>query len=400
MRRKKALVYFTTFDASLGGSEYLPLECVAALQRTCDVTLALQWPSDVRRAAALYEIPVDFARLRIVALKPKSRLLRRLDAVLPFCTVRALKRLARSHDLCVSCANMIDFGRPAFHFIFFMRHFGDDAFIGKVLGRPPLRGWARVRKAVRKAVGERVLRPLLGVRSPRALLKDRREWFFPNSQYVLSEMRAFYGPFNARVLYPPTAFACGRAAPRRDPLKVVYVGRIKAEKRVEEIVGIVAAARARSGLDFRLEIAGALAEDAYAARIRARARENPWIALVGEVYGERKSLFLTSGTYAVHARRDEEFGIAVAEYLKAGVLPVVPDAGGAPEVVAQKALVYRDDAEAAAILVRLARDAAWREEVARACRARAAAFADAVWRRDFLSLVGWIEARAEAGHGR
>ena len=40
----KALVYFTGFDDSYGGSEYLPLLFIEELQRTCDVTLALNWP--------------------------------------------------------------------------------------------------------------------------------------------------------------------------------------------------------------------------------------------------------------------------------------------------------------------------------------------------------------------
>lgn len=392
--KKKVLIYFTTFDASLGGSEYLPLECVASFQDTCEVTLALNWTSDVRHAAELYGIPVDFTNVRIVTLKPRNRFLQRLDSIIPFCTVRNLKRLARKHDLCISCANMIDFGKPGFHFIFLMRHFGDQAFIARFLHLPAPRGLAAFKKALRKFLGEYVLRPLLGVRSPRAMLRDRREWFFPNSNYVAKTMRDFYGPFNERLFYPPTVFECDRLASNREALKVVYVGRIKDEKKIKELIRIVELARARSSFDFRLEIAGALFEDRYVADIRDLAGSRPWLSLVGEVYGDRKSLFLTSGTYAVHTRRDEEFGIAVAEYLKAGVIPIVPDEGGSPEVVSNSELVYHDEVGAAEILVRLAGDSELRNRIREQCLARSRRFSLESYRKSYSDIISWLEEKA------
>ena len=388
----KALVYFTSFGDSYGGSEYLPLLFVEELQRTCDVTLALNWPSDVARAARHYEVNIDFSRLQVVTLKPEGKFLRRLDAVIPFYTVRKLKRLARAADIRISCANMIDFGRPAHHFIYLMRLFGDNAFNDFVFHRPPPRGVAALRRKVRTLVAEKLLRPLLGVRSARRLLGDSRERFYANSEYVARTMKAFYGDFTNRTLYPPTIFEPGDALATtvRDPLRVVYIGRLIPEKRVLEALQIVAQARQLCGADLRFAVAGKFTDPTYAERLKTFAAANGWVEFVGEVYREEKARFLCSGTYAVHTRLDEEFGIAVAEYLKCGVIPVVPQEGGSPEVVGNPSLAYADPEEAAKILARLVTDAAFRDSMGAHCRQRARAFAPAASRAAQTQVIRQI----------
>lgn len=375
--KKKALIYFIGFGDSFGGAEYLPLLFAKELQAKYDVTMAVNWMScDPCGAVKAYDVNLDFRALRFVALKPKSRFCQRLDAVIPFFSVRALQKLAREADVCISCANMIDFGRPAHHFIYLMRLFGDNAFNDFVFHRPPLRGTAALRRKLRTLVAEVVLRPLLGVRSARRMLADPRECFYANSEYVARTMHAFYGGFTNHTLYPPTVFEPGDALAKtvRDQLKVVYIGRLIPQKRVLEALEIVSAARRVSGVDLHFAVAGKFTDPAYAGRLKAFAAENDWVEFVGEVYLEEKARFLCSGAYAVHTRLDEEFGIAVAEYLKCGVIPVVPQEGGSPEVVAEPQLTYADDESAARILARLATDEAFRGEMARRCAARSQVF--------------------------
>lgn len=389
-----ALVYFSSFGDSYGGSEYLPLLFVAELQQTCEVTLALNWPSDVERAARHYEVDIDFSRLRVVALKPKRPFLCKLDAVIPFFTVHRLKELARSADVCISCANMIDFGRPAHHFVYLMRLFGDTAFNDYFLHRPPLRGGAGVRRKLRTLAAEMVLRPLLGVRSARKMLSDSRERFYANSEYVARTMRAFYGDFTNHTFYPPTVFEPGAALGRvaRDPLRVVYIGRLIPEKRVLEALEIVAQARRLSGADLRFSVAGPFTDAAYAARLKAFAAANDWVDFVGEVYRESKAEFLCSGTYAVHTRLDEEFGIAVAEYLKCGVIPLAPQEGGSPEVVDNPALTYNDPDSAARILARLIAESGFREEMRAHCLRRAQVFSREAYQKAQTEILCQIVA--------
>ena len=385
----RALVYFTQFSTALGGSEYIPLTFVAELQKRCRVTLALNWKSDVGLAARTMGIPVDMEKLEVVLVKPKSALLRKLDAILPFYRTRRLKKLARNAEICISTVNMFDFGKPAHHFVFLLRHFGDNAFFDFVT-HTRRSGFARFKQRVRTCLAEGILRPLLGMRSTRKILADRRERIYPNSRYVETLMRDFYGDFNSTVFYPPTTFEPGAPKVPRDPLKVVCLGQIFPEKRVAEIIRIVERARELAGVDAKLDIGGPLKPTRYVEKIEAMAAERPWVRLAGGVYGEDKPDFLQGATFAVHAERDEAFGISVTEYLKAGAIPVVPDEGGTPEIVADPELTYHDDEAAAKILARLFTDAAFREERRRHCAERAKLFSLAGYLAEQNKLLNGI----------
>ena len=372
---KKVLIYYYTFASKPGGSDYLPLLFIAELQRRgCDITLALDWKSDMKRAANIYHVELDAEKVHVVTVKPKNGLLKKLDSILPFYRVRQLRKLAKQADVCISAANMIDFGRPAHHVVYLLRLFGDNAFNDFCQHRPPLSGFPRLKRQVRTFVAENLLRPLLGTRSTRKILGDRREHIYVPSNYVADTMRAFYGPFNCTVFYPPTSFDSLPAEVKRDPMRVIYLGRIQEEKGILKIVCIADRARTLSGLDIRLDLAGPLTPGAYTEALKRTVAEKPWIRLVGPVYGQEKTEFLLSGTYAIHAERDEAFGISITEYLKAGCIPVVPDEGGTPEVVDDPALTYHTDEDAAKILARLLSDDAFRRERLEHCQERAGDF--------------------------
>lgn len=372
---KKVLIYYYMFGNTLGGSDYLPLLFIEELQRRGNsVTLALDWKSDIEHAAKHYGVRIDLQAVNVVLVKPKNDALRQFDAILPFYRVRQLKKLAKHADVCISTANMIDFGKPAHHIVYLMRLFGDNAFCDFFMHRKPLSGLSLFKRKLRTFLAETILRPLLGMRSTRTIIADRREHIYVPSQYVANTMRTFYGDFNCTVFYPPTTFDIPSMEIERVPLRVIYLGRVQKEKGITEIIGIVELARSVSGQDIQLHIAGPLTPGEYADTIKRTVSEKPWVRLIDPVYGDDKAAFLLGGTYAVHARRDEEFGISVAEYLKAGIIPIVPDEGGSMEVVGNPELTYRTDEEAARILARLLVDETFRQKQAGLCKKRAEAF--------------------------
>ena len=375
-KRKRVLIYYTRFDErTLGGGEYLPLLLASALQDTCFVTFALDFPSDIARVAAIYGIPVDTAHLETAVIKPAGGPAERLDTFLPVIRTRRLQKLARKADICISAMNIFDFGKPAHHFVAGLRHFGDNAFNDYYLRRPPKTGFALLWRKTRTFLAEAILRPLLGVRSTRRILADPRERIYANSRYVHDTMAGFYGSFNGRVFYPPTL--CELPAPRvpRDPLKIVSIGRVHPQKRLPDIVAVVEAARAATGLNLQLHVAGTLGHDAaHTALLHRLAGEKPWFHLVGPLFGDAKEDFLHSATYAIHAEREEPFGIAITEYLKAGLVPVVPDMGGTREIVDTPDLSFASLPAAADILARLLRDDAFRSRMQARCAERAKLF--------------------------
>ncbi len=85
--------------------------------------------------------------------------------------------------------------------------------------------------------------------------------------------------------------------------------------------------------------------------------------------------------------REEAFGISITEYLKAGLIPVVPDEGGACEVVDNAALTYHTNDDAAEILIKLMDDAVFREQQRQRCMKRAADFSSEAYMKHQHELL-------------
>ena len=368
---KKVLLYYN-FSFSFGGGDFLPLSFIAELQNACDLTVALDKADGLRQAADIYGITIDPSAFKIEQVTPKDYDIKRHNAYLSLYRTRRLKKLARKADICISLSNITDFGRPAHHFMN-MLAFGDNAFTayvrsGKKEQRTTLSGICR-------SAARALFRAILGMRTKNRIIRDPKERVYPNSRFVERLMTEFYGPFNSTVFYPPTLFAVRDPSIRRDPLKVVCIGRVLREKRITDIIDIVRRARNLSNQDLTLHIAGRIdQEPAYGEALRKIASREHWVVLTGALYGKEKEEFLTSGTYAVHAERDEAFGISVAEYLVAGLVPVVPDEGGSCEVVSNPDVTYHTNADAAQILTLLLVNEEFRLRQQASCAVRAKFF--------------------------
>jgi glycosyltransferase involved in cell wall biosynthesis len=353
---------------------FQPLMFIAELQKSCEVTLAMNGDADMKAVSEMSGVPIDVDRLRVVPIDSRRPFVAKREWLAFIVRTRKLKALAKGADVCISTANVMDFGKPAHHFLYLLSQFGGHAFYDYLMGRRGGFGVRRILRRINTAFYENVVKPLFGVRPLRRIIADRRERIYPTSAYVEGIVRGYFGPFNSKVFYPPTTFEFNDASVARDPLLAIYVGRIFPPKRITDIIAIAERAREISGKDLKLHIAGRLTEIPYVNLLRKMAAERPWLKLVGSVYGSDKERFMLSATYALHAERDEAFGIAIAEYLKAGCIPIVPDVGGPAEIVGSPALEFRDNETAAETLSRLLCDDAFREEQRRMCAARAADF--------------------------
>ena len=370
-RKKKILVYYRYFGLKHGGGDYLPLTFIAEMQKSCDVTLALDWDGYFDLALEFYGIAIDKSRLSIVTLMPKSYRPTSQNAFMSLLRFRRLKKLAKDADICIASDNIMDFGRPAHHFLS-SAAFGDAGFVDYVKTRR-IPDYVPLSRRLRD-FADRCLRRVLGMRTRREVITDPKEHIYPNSLFIAGLLTGYYGSFTGKVFYPPTTFVAGDVEREKDPLRVVYIGRLEASKRLADIIDIVERARELSGKELTLSLAGRPYSDAYLAELKKRIAGRPWIDLPGELGGKDKAAFLLSATYAVHAMREEAFGISITEYLKAGVIPVVPDEGGAREVVDNADLTFHTDEDAARILARLLDDSEFRERQRQRCAERAGAF--------------------------
>ena len=69
------------------------------------------------------------------------------------------------------------------------------------------------------------------------------------------------------------------------------------------------------------------------------------------MYGREKAAFIAKHKYGLSGCRNEAFGIATAEMVKAGCLVWVPDGGGQKEIVAHPGLVYSGRDHAASLIL-------------------------------------------------
>lgn len=375
---KKVLIYHNFSNLLTGGGDYLPLVLLLALQNTCEVTLALDMRAGFEQALRAFDVRLDLNRIKIISVMPKGYQLSKHNYFLSLYRFWKLKKLAMMADICISTINIMDFGKPAHHFIAHL-NFSDDAFTAHLNHSSEKKIFENFKCLIR----EKLLRPLLGMRSKRQIIHDPREHIYPNSLYVENMIKSFYGDFNSTVFYPPTTFEFHEQKIMHNPLKVVIIGRPSPEKHIMEIIEIVEKARGMSGQELTLCIAGQTEKvSSYVEKLHQIAATRPWISFVGAMWGEDKERFLLSGTYAIHASKEEPFGIVVTEYLKAGLIPIVPDQGGTSEIVDSPELTYHTLEDGAKILVKLLTDNSFKEKQWQYCTERAKIFSkNAYWER-------------------
>lgn len=197
---------------------------------------------------------------------------------------------------------------------------------------------ARLRYWMAKRADRRVLR----------LARDDRVLLVPNSADTGRAIGRAVGRAPGPVVHPPVdlrRYSALRLRPKEDT--VATVARYAPEK------GLDAAARimTRAGRRGRWEVVGSAVHPyqaeyhrtigGMAAGIGARLRLNEGPGAVDDVLG-RARVYL-------HASK-ETFGIAVAEAIAAGCVPVVPDNSAHPETVPFKELRYGTEGEAARIV--------------------------------------------------
>jgi len=148
------------------------------------------------------------------------------------------------------------------------------------------------------------------------------------------------------LVYPPVRCTFPEVPWSNRDNGFVCIGRWSREKCMERVIAILAEVR-KKGFEVNLHLAGNGGDRTYFQALkRLAARSGEWIILHDGINPEEKSLLLTSQRYAISARPNEPFGIALGETVKAGCITFVPNGGGQVEIVNHPALVFKDEADA------------------------------------------------------
>jgi glycosyltransferase involved in cell wall biosynthesis len=154
-----------------------------------------------------------------------------------------------------------------------------------------------------------------------------------NSAWTADVVADTYGT-RPDVLYPPVdSIPCERSWEDRED-GVVVVGRIAPDKRILDAIRVVDAVRDR-GRDLHLHVVGTAspAYRRYVERVVATAAERPHVTLHRDVTRRRLESLLCRHKYGLNMKKNEHFGMAVAEYVAAAMVAFAPDSGGQREVL-------------------------------------------------------------------
>lgn len=300
-----------------GGADAVCVHSCAALAQSHDVTLFTVSQSTPEAVASQFDVEVD---VRVAEPPGADAIAAAFSTLAPYTgpqlaarsvLLRAFfRRHADGYDLAVSTANELSLPLPSVQYVHFPQFHLDRTSAGEP-GR--LDGlWSR-----------------LAAPSTAELDESR---LLANSSWTAATVAEIYG-CRPEVCHPPVDPMDGLAWENREP-GVVVLGRIAPDKRTMDAIRIVDGLRA-AGYELSCTVVGSApaAYRDYVARVRAAAEERPSVSLETDVSRQRVRELLGRNRYGLNAKPREHFGMAVAEYVAAGMLAFAPDEGGQVDIL-------------------------------------------------------------------
>ncbi|AZH24013.1 glycosyltransferase [Haloplanus aerogenes] len=314
----RVAVLHNTLDGR-GGADAVCLHVCEALQDRHDVTLFTLSRSSLSDLNALFDTAAQVPVHRPSGTRLVCRAFDALpDRFGPQLAARSvlLRRLFAPHaadfDAAVSTANEFDLPLPSLQYIHFPQFNCRYTTAGETPQLDPL--WSRL-----AGVGDRVLPD------------DAR--LYANSAWTADAVADIYGRRPA-VCHPPVDLVPNPRPWAEREAGVVVLGRLAPDKRPLRAIRIVDGIRAR-GHDLHLHLVGSSSSiyTDYARRVAAAAAERSYVHLHRDAARERVETLLATHRYGLNCKPEEHFGMAVAEYVAAGMVAFAPDAGGQREVL-------------------------------------------------------------------
>jgi glycosyltransferase involved in cell wall biosynthesis len=324
-------VFHNTLDFR-GGADAVCLHAMAALAPEHDLTLYTVSETDPGTLAERFDVPFDARVVQppgadvlartLNALGPRvgAQLAARSALLLPF-----LRQHAPAYDAVLSTANEVAVDRPSVQYVHFPQ-FHLDRTSAAEPGRLDA-CWSH-----------------LAAPTPGNVSDETR--ILANSSWTADVVAEIYGTRPA-VCHPPVDPIPGRDWGDREDA-VLVLGRIAPDKRTLDAINVVDRLRER-GYDLACRVVGSAppASRDYVDRVERAAADRPHVTLETDAAHERVRDHLGRCRYGLNMKRQEHFGMAVAEYVAAGVLPFAPSDGGQVDVLAgDDRLLFDDDADA------------------------------------------------------
>jgi glycosyltransferase involved in cell wall biosynthesis len=305
-----------------GGSEARALWLISALKNDYDVSLITANKVDIQQLNRYYGTSLDPKEFKII----KAPLPFWLNKSKKFAALkgrfiqRYCQNLSFNFDIMISAYNPINFKKRSIQFIAdfsFDEESRQNNFLRKIYLR--ICDWI----------------------SPINIESWKKDVVIANSDWTKNLMRQKYN-VSAEIIYPPVMSNFSDVSYKKRENGFVCIGRIAPEKRIDEIIKILERVR-EDGYNIRLHIAGEINNDEYSKGLKNICLKNKeWIFLEGKLNEKEKKELIVKNLFGISARKEEAFGIAVAEMVKGGCIVFVPNSGGQTEIVNDSRLIFKD----------------------------------------------------------
>ncbi len=335
-------VLHNTFDFR-GGADAVCLHACAALAPDHEVTVFTISETSPTALASQFDVNVDVA---VRSPPAATAIARGLSTASPVIGTQlaarsaALARYARPRlgefDLAVSTTNELALPIPSVQYVhvpqFYRRAIsgvrgGRLNWLWSALAAPPRRDSGSDASTSPRYSSES------GAVTTDRERRDRAETTrLANSTWTADRVAAIYGR-RPDVLYPPVDPIPGEPWEQRED-GVVFVGRLAPDKRVLAAIDVVGRVRDR-GFDVHLHVVGTVsrAHRHYADQVAAVAGQRSYVHLERDVTRERLEQLLGRHKFGLNTKLAEHFGMAVAEYVAAGMIAFAPNSGGQRDVL-------------------------------------------------------------------
>jgi glycosyltransferase involved in cell wall biosynthesis len=349
-----------------GGGNGVAAWVLQALVGEHKVTVLTWWPVDVEPINRFFGTSLHRSQFDTIVV---PRWWQALPDMLPIPAsllrtslfMRYMRRVSDAHQVIFGINNEADFGRRGIQYIHYPTYLRPRPDVD-------LRWYHRV-PAVLPAYYR-----LADTIADFSLERLKANTTLVNSDWTGRHVETFLG-IRAQTLYPPVADPA--PAPPWDQRRrgFLAVGRISPEKELDKVMRILARVRARHP-EITLTIVGTT--DRYGRRHFSELQRQAdalgtWVQFRLNLTRDAVRGLMARHRYGIHGMREEHFGMAPAEMVRAGCLVWVPGGGGQVEIVGDNPrLRYDSEDEAVDVISAVLADPAEEQRLREILTARAA----------------------------
>ena len=364
-----------------GGSEVCAVWIVEALKNDYDLSIITSDCVDFSSLNNAYFSDLKENEVNIIKVPIPNWIKKWSNALRGALLAGFCKRRSAEFDLMISAYNVLDFGKKGIQYIV------DFSFDDKLRRRldKGLKGFRRL--LYMPSPLRWVYLKICGIIADSSKKGWARNITIVNSKWTAGIMERSFGVRPEIVYHPvPGKYPIVNWEEKEDGF--ICMARLVPEKGIENVIEIIARLRAR-GFDLHLHLLGRADDLDYVDYLNRLCKKNSsWLFMEGLVVGEDKLKLVAKHKFGISGRKNEPFGIAVAEMVKSGSIVWVPDGGGQQEIVNHQDLVYADLDDAVFKIEKTLKDNALQASLRRHLEIRSEAFSVDKYKQSIRDLAG------------